>query len=90
MDLSNHNWSYSVHCYGQPYFISFNSIPYNFNRLNFGSRKQWNKTSSAKLLKAIQDNLEYIKNQTLAKELNIVDSIAEDFSFGDEINGELI
>ena len=48
------------------------------------------KTSSAKLLKAIQDNLEYIKNQTLAKELNIVDSIAEDFSFGDEINGEFI
>lgn len=48
------------------------------------------KTSSAKLLKAIQDNLDYIKNQTLAKELNIVDSIAEDFSFGDEINGEFI
>ena len=38
------------------------------------------KTSSQKLIKAIQDNVEYIKNQTLAKELDIVDNISEEFS----------
>ena len=48
------------------------------------------KTSSSVLIKAINDNIEYIKNQTLAKELKIVDSISEDFSFGEEINGEFI
>lgn len=48
------------------------------------------KTSSQKLIKAIQDNAEYIKNQTLAKELDIVDNISEEFSFGEEIDGDFI
>ena len=48
------------------------------------------KTSSQKLIKAIQDNVEYIKNQTLAKELDIVDNISEEFSFGEEIDGDFI
>ena len=48
------------------------------------------KTSSQKLIKAIQDNVEYIKNQTLAKELYIVDNISEEFSFGEEIDGDFI
>lgn len=48
------------------------------------------KTASAILIKAIENNAEYIKNQTLSKELKIVNSISEDFSFGEEINGEFI
>lgn len=48
------------------------------------------KTSSPKLIKAIEDNIKYIKTQTLSKELKIVDSMSEEFSFGEEINGEFI
>ena len=48
------------------------------------------KTNSPMLIKSINSNEDYIKNQTLAKELNIVNDITEDFSFGDDFNGDFI
>lgn len=48
------------------------------------------KTTSPILIKAIEANSNYIKSQTLAKELKIVKEIEADFSFGDEFNGEFI
>lgn len=48
------------------------------------------KTGSATIIKAIKLNSDYISAQTLAVELKIVDSIEDEFSFGDEFNGEFI
>lgn len=48
------------------------------------------KTSSSLLIKAIEANSNYIKTQTLAKDLKIVKELGTDFSFGDEFNGEFI
>lgn len=48
------------------------------------------KTTSSILIKAIENNSEYIKNQTLARELKIVNDITEDFSFGDDFNNDFI
>ncbi len=48
------------------------------------------KTTSPMLIKAINNNEDYIKNQTLAKNLRIVNDISEDFSFGDDFNNEFI
>ncbi len=48
------------------------------------------KTSSTKLKKAISNNSEYIKNQTLTKELFTDESKNSDFSFGEDLDGEFI
>lgn len=48
------------------------------------------KSTSPLLIKSVENNSDHIKTQTLAKELKIVDDISEDFSFGDDFNGEFI
>lgn len=48
------------------------------------------KTSSPMTIKAIEDNMDYIKTQTLATELNIVKEMSEEFSFGDDFNNDFI
>lgn len=48
------------------------------------------KTSSQILIKAIENNSDYIRNQTLARDLKIVNDMTEDFSFGDDFNGDFI
>lgn len=48
------------------------------------------KTSSPMLIKAIDNNSEHIKAQTLAVNLRVVNEMAEDFSFGDDFNGDFI
>ena len=48
------------------------------------------KTTSATIIKAITLNSDYISNQTLAVDLKIVGHIEDEFSFGDEFNGEFI
>ena len=48
------------------------------------------KTSSPILVKAVENNSEYMKSQTLAVDLGIVNEMSEEFSFGDEFNGDFI
>jgi len=48
------------------------------------------KTNSPVLIKAIESNSEYIKVQTLAKDLRIVNEISDEFSFGDDFNNNFI
>ena len=48
------------------------------------------KVASPMIIKAINDNESYIKTQTLAKDLQIVKEISEDFSFGDDFNNDFI
>ncbi len=48
------------------------------------------KTTSDSLKKAIENNVDYIKKQTLAISLKVADKIDSKFSFNDEFNGENI
>ena len=48
------------------------------------------KTNSPMLIKAIESNSEYIKGQTLATDLKIVNDMSEEFSFGDDFNNDFI
>lgn len=48
------------------------------------------KVSSPIIIKAINNNENYIKNQTLAKNLQIVNEISEDFSFGNDFNNDFV
>lgn len=48
------------------------------------------KTNSPMLIKAIESNSEYIKGQTLAIDLKIVNDMSEEFSFGDDFNNDFI
>lgn len=48
------------------------------------------KISSPMIIKAIENNSDYIKNQTLALDLKIVKDMVEEFSFGDEFNKDFI